>query len=258
MEQVGTDFRIAKVAVVIPVHNEEQHLGRALGGVRAAADALQSSRPGLDLAIVVVLDSCTDNSSAVAARIAASDPRVSLCHVAFRSVGRSRRAGIRTFLNGRHKPGAEEGIAAATTTLWLANTDADSHVPEDWLVRQVMLADRGADAVLGTVEPDAAGMDGELLRRWHLRHTLAEDHPHVFGANLGVRASAYLLAGGFPRQRSHEDRVLVDRLRRRGFSVTSTDTVRVLTSGRTEGRAPHGLGAYLLALRMESAVALES
>ncbi len=258
MEQAGTDSRIAKVAVVIPVHNEEQHLERALDGVRAAADVLQASRPELDIAVVVVLDSCTDNSGAVAARTAAADPRISLFRVAFHSVGRSRRAGITSILNGRYRQEVEAGAPQATGKLWLANTDADSHVPEDWLLRQVILADTGADAVLGTVEPDAAGMDGELLRRWHLRHTLVEDHPHVFGANLGVRASAYLLAGGFPRQRSHEDRVLVERLRRRGFSVTSTDSVRVLTSGRTEGRAPHGLGAYLLALRMESAVALES
>jgi glycosyltransferase involved in cell wall biosynthesis len=250
------DGRITKVAVVIPVHNEEQHLERALDGVRTAADVLQASRPELDIAIVVVLDSCTDDSGTVGARIAAEDSRISLSSVAFRSVGRSRRAGIAFILNGRYRQEIE-GVPRATGKLWLANTDADSHVPEDWLLRQVVLADHGADAVLGTVEPDAAGMDGDLLRRWHMRHTLVEDHPHVFGANLGVRASAYLLAGGFPRQRSHEDRVLVERLRRRGFSVTSTDSVRVLTSGRTEGRAPHGLGAYLLALRMESAAALE-
>ncbi|WP_426989423.1 hypothetical protein [Pseudarthrobacter sp. Y6] len=72
-----------------------------------------------------------------------------------------------------------------------------------------------------------------------------------------MRASAYLHAGGFPRQRSQEDRALAARLRRYGYRITSTDTVRVLTSGRTEARAPQGFGAYLLALGMESAVAFE-
>ncbi|ALV43840.1 glycosyl transferase [Pseudarthrobacter sulfonivorans] len=249
--------RIAQVAVVIPVHNEEPHLARALAAVSAAADALQRSQSDTDVAIVVVLDACTDGSGAVAARFAAADRRITLLPVAFRNVGRSRRAGINLLLTGRlpYRAGADRVLAAGR--VWLANTDADSCVPENWLLRQVELADGGADAVLGTVEPDPEGMDGELLRRWHARHPLREDHPHVHGANFGVRASAYVRAGGFPRQRSHEDRVLAARLRRYGYRITSTDTVRVVTSGRTEARAPQGFGAYLLALGMESAVAFE-
>lgn len=249
--------RIAKVAVVIPVHNEEPHLARALAAVRAAADALQDSQPDTDVAIVVVLDACTDSSGAVAARFAAADGRITLLPVVFRSVGRSRRAGINVLLAGCLPERVGVGRRRVAERVWLANTDADSCVPENWLLRQVELADRGADAVLGTVEPDPEGMDSELLRRWHVRHPLGEDHPHVYGANLGVRASAYIRAGGFPRQRSHEDRALVERLRGHGFRVTSTDTVRVVTSGRTEARAPQGFGAYLLALGMESAVAFE-
>ncbi|MCO4238256.1 glycosyltransferase family 2 protein [Pseudarthrobacter raffinosi] len=249
--------RIAQVAVVIPVHNEEPHLARALAAVSAAADALQHSQPDTDVAIVVVLDACTDSSGAVAAHIAAADRRITLLPVAFRSVGRSRRAGINLLLTGRLPDSAGADRPQTAGRVWLANTDADSCVPENWLLRQVELADGGADAVLGTVEPDPEGMDGELLRRWHARHPLREEHPHVHGANFGVRASAYIRAGGFPRQRSHEDRALAARLRRHGFRITSTDTVRVLTSGRTEARAPQGFGAYLLALGMESAVAFE-
>ena len=71
-------------------------------------------------------------------------------------------------------------------------------MPENWLVRQLEFAESGADAVLGSVEPDPAGMDPEVLRRWLERHPFEEDHPHVYGANFGVRASAYLAAGGFP------------------------------------------------------------
>ena len=40
----------------------------------------------------------------------------------------------------------------------------------------------------------------------------------------------------------------MESLRNRGFTVTATDSVRVLTSGRTHARAPHGFGAYLRAL----------
>ncbi len=242
--------------MIIPVHNEEPHLARALAAVSAAADALQHSQPDTDVDIVVVLDTCTDGSGALAARFAAADSRITLLPVVFRSVGRSRRAGINLLLTGR-LPDRPAGRPRTSGRVWLANTDADSCVPENWLLRQVELADHGADAVLGTVEPDPVGMDAELLRRWHARHPLGEDHPHVYGANFGVRASAYIRAGGFPRQRSHEDRALVARLRRLGYRITSTDTVRVVTSGRTEARAPQGFGAYLLALGMESAVAFE-
>jgi glycosyltransferase involved in cell wall biosynthesis len=245
--------RIGQLAVVIPVHNEQQLLPGAVAAVRAAADVLQAHRPAITVTILVVLDSCTDGSSAVAARLAAVDRRISLLQVTFRSVGGSRRAGIRAALLGS----AGDGLRYASPQLWLANTDADSFVPTDWLLRQVELADGGADAVLGTVEPDPESTDGDILRRWHLRHPLGEDHPHVHGANLGVRASAYALAGGFPRLRSHEDRTLVERLRKHGSTVWSTDTVRVRTSGRIDARAPQGFGAYLLALRREPAAVLK-
>jgi glycosyltransferase involved in cell wall biosynthesis len=245
--------RIGQVAVVIPVHNEQQLLPGALAAVRAAADVLQAHRPAIAVTIVVALDSCTDGSTAVVSRLARVDRRISLLQVTFRSVGGSRRAGIRAALLGS----AGKGLPYASPHLWLANTDADSCVPEDWLLRQVELADRGADAVLGTVEPDPEGTDKDLLRRWHARHPLGEDHPHVHGANLGVRAAAYVLAGGFPRLRSHEDWALVERLRAHGSTVWSTDTIRVRTSGRTDARAPQGFGAYLRALTREPAAALK-
>ena len=70
----------------------------------------------------------------------------------------------------------------------------------------------------------------------------------MFGANFGVRASHYLLAGGFEPVRFHEDRILAERLRRAGSAVVATDTLRVSTSGRLRGRAPHGFACYLRGL----------
>ena len=111
--------------------------------------------------------------------------------------------------------------------------------------------------MLGSVEPDPAGMDAELRRRWLERHPFEEDHPHIYGANFGVRASAYLAAGGFPKLASHEDRTLVQSLRNRAFTVTATDSMRVLTSGRIHARAPHGFGAYLRTLGRHRAPAAD-
>jgi glycosyltransferase involved in cell wall biosynthesis len=250
MADVG---RITQVAVVIPVHNEEQLLPRALAAVLSASDALRVNRPDTAVSVLVALDSCTDGSAAVAADLAAEDSRISLLQITFRNVGGSRRAGNRAALLASTR----QGLPYASPQLWLANTDADSCVPQGWLLRQLELADGGADAVLGTVEPDPEGTESELLRRWHARHHLGENHAHVHGANLGVRASAYLMAGGFPRLRSHEDRALVELLRQHGAAVWSTDTLRVRTSGRTDARAPQGFAAYLRSLTQEPAPAME-
>ena len=242
---------IDRIAVVMPAHNEDQHLGCALLAVQRAADVLHRLRPDVEVRVTVVLDSCTDGSAGIAVRYAAADRRFSALEVAFRNTGASRGAGIRAAGIGtarRRPPGVRWTPPPWAGRTWLANTDADSRVPENWLVRQLEFADAGADAVLGSVEPDPEGMDPELLRRWLERHPFEEDHPHIYGANFGVRASAYLAAGGFPKLSSHEDRTLVQSLRNRAFTVTATDSMRVLTSGRLHARAPHGFGAYLRTL----------
>ncbi|MFF1385063.1 glycosyltransferase [Arthrobacter sp. NPDC058288] len=238
----GAGQRIDRVEVVVPAHNEDLHLDRALAALRSAADALQEECPGVQTAITVVLDSCTDGSADIAASYVASDRRFSAVPVLLGSTGASRAAGV---LAAGITPGLWGG------RIWLANTDADSAVPSNWLARQVELANAGADAVLGSVEPDPAGTEPAILRRWLERHPFREDHPHIYGANFGVRASAYLAAGGFPRRQAHEDRILVENLRKQAYAVQATDTIRVLTSGRTHARAPQGFGAYLRALALE-------
>lgn len=249
-----------RIAVVIPAHNEEEHLGRALLSVQRAADALHRVRSDITVGVTVVLDSCTDGSAGIAAQHVAADRRFNAVEVSLRNAGASRAAGIRAAGIGtarRRPPGKRWTPPPWAGRTWLANTDADSQVPDNWLVRQLEFAEAGADAVLGSVEPDPAGMDAELRRRWLERHPFEEDHPHIYGANFGVRASAYLAAGGFPKLASHEDRTLVQSLRNRAFTVTATDSMRVLTSGRIHARAPHGFGAYLRTLGLHRAPAAD-
>lgn len=241
---------IDAIAVVMPAHNEDQHLERALAAVQCAADGLQRRRPDVAVRVTVVLDSCTDGSADIAARYVDADPRFSALEVRLGSAGASRAAGVRAAVlkPPRRTPGQRTTPLPWPGRTWLANTDADSQVPANWLLRQLEFAEAGADAVLGSVEPDPAGMDPELLRRWLDRHPFEENHPHIYGANFGVRASAYLAAGGFSPLESHEDRTLVQSLRGLAFTVLATDTMRVVTSGRTQARAPQGFGAYLRSL----------
>ncbi|MDQ0028473.1 glycosyltransferase [Arthrobacter bambusae] len=231
--------RISHVAVVVPARNEAERIARAIRSIFRASSELRAVRPGVDISVVVVLDACDDGTREAAVDAAGPAGCLSLLDVRLHSAGASRAAGIRAAL---------AATAAAPEQVWLANTDADSEVPPHWLCGQVELAESGADAVLGTVEPDPGELDGRLLKAWARTHRFTEDHSHVFGANFGVRASHYLRVGGFEPVRIHEDRILAERLRRAGSAVVATDTLRVVTSSRLQGRAPHGFAGYLRAL----------
>jgi len=103
---------------------------------------------------------------------------------------------------GGSGPPADAAPFARVTTLgpsnrlWLANTDADSVVPRDWLIRMVDAADAGVQVVLGTVAPDVE-LPQTLRAAWIARHQLHDGHPHIHGANLGIRADTYLALGGW-------------------------------------------------------------
>ena len=229
------------VAVTIPVRDEERRLAPCLGSVLTAVDRLRENLPGRFLRpgavdVVVALDSCTDRSREVAQRFP-----VRVVELGAGTVGTARRSAAGAALEAAAACGAE------ATATWLSCTDADTTVPADWLVRHVAAADGGADAVVGTVEPDDA-TDPVLARAWHRLHDLGEGHPHVHGANLGVRAGAYLAVGGFGDHPAHEDIDLVGRLRDAGFIVVATDRARVRTSTRLDSRVPHGFSSYLAGL----------
>ena len=160
--------------------------------------------------------------------------------------GAARAAGVREVLRRTsHLDPAE---------VWLATTDADSIVPPCWLREQARYANRGWDAVAGTIRvADWSGRHPgarSLFRRRYGRGT--GPHPHVHGANLGFRAAAYLRAGGFPDVTTGEDRALVAALDAAGSRVLRTRALIVVTSARREARAPHGFGDYLAGLDAEA------
>ena len=81
---------------------------------------------------------------------------------------------------------------------------------------------------------------------------------------MGIRTStgrtsesgptAYLRVGGFPPVPAHEDRLLVEAVRRAGGRVVSTGSSPVLTSGRLVGRAPEGFAQHLRELTRQDAL----
>jgi cellulose synthase/poly-beta-1,6-N-acetylglucosamine synthase-like glycosyltransferase len=226
---------IETVAVIVPAADEEDRIGPCLDAIdKARLDVLHSGQGVRSVEVVVVLDACRDRTaSLVGQRISAGHLRG--VRTEFRRVGAARRAGASSALAARGR----------ADRLWLANTDADSLVPATWLTRMVRAANEGADAVLGTVLPGPE-MPEDLRELWLDRHELREGHPHVHGANLGIRADAYLALGGWRDDlASHEDVDLVRRAEATGMTIRRTATIAVVTSARSAGRAPDGFARYV-------------
>jgi glycosyltransferase involved in cell wall biosynthesis len=217
-------MRISHIAVVIPARNEEALIGRCLASVIAAATPHTS--------ITVVADACTDATAEVARSFAG----VRVLEVDSAAVGRARSAGVTSAI-------AE--ASGATSTLWIANTDADSVVPTNWISEQVRLADRGADLLIGTVSPDFADLTPRQVAAWLSRFDPERPNGHVHGANLGLRASVYAAAGGFAPLGEHEDVDLVVRCGSVGARVEASNSFDVMTSGRAVGRTGGGYARYL-------------
>lgn len=217
---------------VVPARDEEALLP---GCLDALAAAVQNSP--LPTRTIVVLDRCTDRSLEIC-----RSRGVDAVEVDYANVGRARHAGATDAI--LHGPPAVE--------LWLANTDADSRVPPDWVSEQVRLANQGADAVLGLVEIDNDLHQPTLsAHQAAYRRRLGPDgsHGHVHGANLGIRASTYQRAGGFRPLTDHEDRQLLRRVHAlHSTLVVTTTALRVKTSGRTRGRCDAGFARDLARL----------
>ena len=165
---------IKSVGVTVPAHNEEDLLPACLRALRAAAQAVAS----LPVHVVVVADNCTDRTVQAAIFRGAS-----VISVSAQAVGTARAAGMKELL--RHFSDVER------RDLWLATTDADTIVPPTWLERQLRHADQGWDAVLGTVSvADWTDVPAHLPATFAAHYEFGEGpHPHVHGANLGIRAS---------------------------------------------------------------------
>ena len=222
------------VGVVIPARNEERTIERCLSSVLTSCD----SSPRCDRVwVVVVADGCTDATVPIAHRALARRGQIVECTV--QSPGGARRIGARAVLH--HFKDVDP------RRIWLANTDADTHVPGNWLSTHLAHADGNASAVAGIVELEPQGLRADVAQLYRRTYKTAADgtHEHVHGANLGVRADAYLDVGGWRDVPTSEDHCLWGRLMRRGWRLRSPTASIVLTSGRVQGRARGGFADTL-------------
>ena len=215
------------LGVVIPAHNEQDTIAACIEAVTAAI--AHASLAGEEARIIVVADACTDDTAHVArtrgAHVVAIDAR---------NVGAARAVGAQHLL--------------AFGARWLAFTDADTIVSNDWLAQQLAL---DADAVCGIVRVHDWSAHPDTTRLHFDRTYMPIDgHRHIHGANLGVTAHAYRLAGGFEPLCTNEDVALVEALRKTGARIAWSAGPTVTTSARTDFRAPKGFGATLAELQL--------
>lgn len=241
------------VGVVVPARDEQDHVAACLLSVRLA---LQRLPAGIASAVTVVLDRCGDRTpQRVAALIAGWPQAEAVCVTAGPGtpigagearVGALRDLGLRQalFRLGAHPP----------RRTWLLSTDADTTVPSDWAVAHLRHAAAGAHAVAGLAElAGAAHLSAHALDRYRAHvasRTHGARHEHVYGANLGVRADAYLAVGGFPSDGAGEDHGLWRRLHAAGYRLEQPPDPRVRTSARMYGRAAGGLADLLRSLHL--------
>jgi glycosyltransferase involved in cell wall biosynthesis len=233
---------VRQIGVIVPARDEAPRLERCLRAIDQAAAAVDRR-----VVVALVLDSCTDDSAARAARLRlALSVRLVVVTTKYAAAGAARAAGVERLLR-----------MLGTAGTWLATTDADSAVPPNWLAEQVRQADRGAAVVAGTVtvrdwENRPAGVRRQAEQEYLV--ALADSgHGHVHGANLGISAAWYSRAGGFLPVACDEDVLLVAAARAAGAAVVWADDIAVTTSARSDARAPGGFAAYLDGLATEDA-----
>jgi glycosyltransferase involved in cell wall biosynthesis len=194
-----------RVVVVVPAHNEKADLPGCLRAVLTAALCVPIS-----VSVVVVLDASDDDSAELAFGYGRSLCRDDEC--------------------------------------WYATTDADSRVDPGWLIHQLEL---GAELVLGVVRvtnwrQHSADVAARYARAYQASIPDADgQHEHIHGANMGFSARAYWRVGGFNALPSGEDVDLVERFEAAGYRIRRDTELSVITSARTNGRAPNGFADYL-------------
>ena len=224
-----------RAVVVIPAHNEAEHLLSSVKAMLTAAACLP-----WPVTVIVVLDGCDDGSAALAGQFGSG---VHFVAIDARNVGAARAVGF------SYACTLCEQAALDDSRIWYATTDADSVVDPDWLLRQT---GTDTDMVLGVVRIASSREFPTAAARRYLAayrsKTGPYSHGHVHGANMGFRADSYWRVGGFAALASDEDVDLVARFESAGLRIVRDSQLSVVTSRRQVGRAPGGFAAHLRAL----------
>jgi Glycosyl transferase family 2 len=251
--------------VAIPVRDEEQRLPACLRALAQQRNRLGESIPPTLVRVVVLANNCADQSADLARELGGRlslDVRVVEARLPRSSAhaGAARREVMDLAEAWLEEGGERDGV--------ILTTDADSQVASNWIAENLAAFQAGADAVLGRIDldgegkflPEALHQRGELEDAYErlltelswlldpLEHNPWPHHATISGASLGVTRTAYCRVGRLPRVPLGEDKALIALLSRQDARIRYCPTAHVITSGRTDGRAPGGV-ADTLAIR---------
>jgi dolichol-phosphate mannosyltransferase len=201
---------LGRVVMVVPTYNEAQNLEWIVGRLRAA-------QPGVD--VLVVDDASPDGTGAIADRLAAADPAVSVIH-------RTEKAG----LGAAYLHGFDVALAAGYDVI--GEMDADgSHQPEQ-LIRLLTALD-DADLVIGS-----RWVPGGSVVNWPFQRELLSR-----GGNLYVRLLLGIkvrdaTAGFRLFRRATLEKIDLDAVESTGYVFQTDMVARTLAAGLTVREVP--------------------
>ncbi|ACK52482.1 glycosyl transferase family 2 [Methylocella silvestris BL2] len=252
-----------RIVVAIPARNEADRIGnclRSLAEQRSTPDG-----PALDesFGVLLFVNGSSDETFEIAAALA---PRLGFpirIYDAVLSANVNHAGGARRIAMDLAAGWLEETEAGAA---YLLTTDADSRPASDWIAENLRAFARGADAVAGRIELDAADearLCDELRARGALEASYEDLLTEIFarldprphdpwrrhaaepGASFALSLSAYRSTGGLPAIPSGEDRALASLIETRELKLRHEPAVVVVTSGRLVGRANGGVADAL-------------
>jgi glycosyltransferase involved in cell wall biosynthesis len=236
---------MSRLVVAIPVRDEATRIG---GCLRALA---RQSMPADH--VVLLLNNCSDGTAEVVKALPRAPHRLHLVECNLDAPSAS--AGVARGLAMKYATTLIEEGAILTT-------DADAVVPNNWIEANLGAMKQGAEAVCGraVIDPIEA-----LLIPPHLHQDDAREvaygnlldeigsiilpdpadpwprHREDSGASIAMTAAMFRRVGGVPCIASGEDRALIRMLRMIDAPVRHDPNIRVVVSGRIEGRAQGGM-----------------
>ena len=250
VERFGASDARPRTVIAIPVKNEADRIGGCLQSF-----ATQEGVDLADVAVLLMLNNCTDGTADVVRGLAPTLPYCLELHqvelgCAHANAGWARRLAM----EAAARLAAPDGV--------LLTTDADTLAHCDWIEANLREIDAGHDAVAGYVMADPMELmelPPAILERgrleWEYQQLAAEldarvdceehdawpRHNQNCGASAAVTLRAYRLIGGLPPRPVGEDRALFEMIRRIDGKIRHSLEVQVVTSARTDGRACGGL-----------------
>jgi hypothetical protein len=251
--------KFLKIAVILPVRNEQDNLTRTLDALRNQVDCYGEKIPASAYEVLLLTNNCTDRSLEIALNYQQCYPRFVL-HIEdiqlqkeVAHIGTVRRLLMDAAYDRFALMGKKNGL--------IASTDSDSEVDKTWIYYTLKEIARGNDVVGGRIftKPERDISRLYYLRDITYKHLVAklEDlidplennpwprHFQCFGASFAVTCQMYERCGRLPVVPFLEDMAFHRSLIRIDARIRLSPNVKVITSARMQGRVDFGLSIQL-------------